>query len=96
MDIRRQLVQAAGQYVFAEQLANGKLSNDSVITGIQLEYALQTVLENSSGPSFYSMVSHLGGNTVSNCAELVPQYAGLPEDYYTDDSTKEAITRRAL
>ena len=70
---------------FAEQLANGKLSNDSVITGIQLEYALQTVLENSSGPSFYSMVSHLGGNTVSNCAELVPKYAGLPEDYYTDD-----------
>lgn len=73
-----------GMY-YAEQLANGKLSNDSVITGIQLEYALQTVLENSSGPSFYSMVSHLGGNTVSNCAELVPQYAGLPEDYYTDD-----------
>ncbi len=71
--------------VFAEKLANGELSGDSVITGIQLEYALQTVLENSSGPSFYSMVTYLGGNTVSNCAELVPQYAGLPEDYYTDE-----------
>ena len=71
--------------VFAEKLAAGELSNDSVITGITLEYALQTVLENSSGPSFYSMVTYLGGDTVSNCAELVPQYVGLPEDYYVDD-----------
>lgn len=61
--------------VFAEKLASGKLSNDSVINGITLEYALQTVLENSSGPSFNSMVTYLGGNTVSNCADLVPQYA---------------------
>ncbi len=71
--------------LFAEKLAAGELTNDSVITGITLEYALQTVLENSSGPSFYSMVTYLGGNTVSNCADLVPQYAGLPEDYYIDD-----------
>ncbi len=71
--------------VYAEKLANGELSNDSVITGLQLEYALQTVLENSSGSSFYSMVTYLGGNTVSNCAELVPQYAGLPDSYYTDE-----------
>ena len=71
--------------VFAEKLANGELSNDSVITGLQLEYALQTVLENSSGSSFYSMVTYLDGNTVSNCAELVPQYAGLPDSYYTDE-----------
>ena len=71
--------------VYAEKLANGELSNDSVITGLQLEYALQTVLENSSGSSFYSMLAHLGGNTVSNCAELVPQYAGLPDSYYTDE-----------
>ena len=71
--------------LFAEKLAAGELTNESVITGITLEYALQTVLENSSGPSFYSMVTYLGGNTVSNCADLVPQYAGLPEDYYIDD-----------
>ena len=71
--------------VFAEKLANGELTNDTVITGITLEYALQTVLESSSGPSFYSMVTYLGGDTVSNCAELVPQYAGLPDSYYTDD-----------
>lgn len=71
--------------VFAEKTANGELANDSVITGISLEYALQTVLENSSGPSFYSMVTYLGGNTTSNCAELVPQYANLPDSYYTDD-----------
>ena len=71
--------------VFAEKLANGELTNDTVITGITLEYALQTVLEDSSGPSFYSMITYLGGDTMSNCAELVPQYAGLPEDYYTDD-----------
>ncbi len=71
--------------VYAEKLANGELSNDSVITGLQLEYALQTVLENSSGSSFYSMLTHLGGNTVSNCAELVPQYADLPDSYFTDD-----------
>ena len=70
---------------FAEKLANGELSNDTSINGITLEYALQTVLENSSGPSYSSMLVYLGGNTVSNCAELVPQYAGLPEDYYTDD-----------
>ena len=70
--------------VFAEKIANGELSNDSVVTGISLEYALQTVLENSSGPSFYSMVTYLGGNTTSNCAELVPQYANLPDSYYTE------------
>ena len=70
---------------FAEKLASGELTNDTVITGITLEYALQTVLENSSGPSFYSMVTYLDGNTVSNCAEVVPQYAGLPDSYYTDD-----------
>ena len=40
--------------VFAEKkLATGELTNDTVITGITLEYALQTVLEDSSGPSFY-------------------------------------------
>ena len=71
--------------VFAEKLANRELTNDTVITGITLEYALQTVLEDSSGPSFYSMVTYLGGDTVSNCAELVPQYAGLPDSYYTED-----------
>ena len=70
---------------FAEQLAKGELSNDPSINGITLEYALQTVLESSSGPSFSSMLVYLGGNTASNCAELVPQYAGLPEDYYTED-----------
>ena len=70
---------------FAEQLAKGELSNDTSINGITLEYALQTVLESSSGPSFSSMLVYLGGNTASNCAELVPQYAGLPEDYYTED-----------
>ena len=70
---------------FAEKLGTGELSSDTVINGIQLEYALQTVLESSSGPSFNSMLTYLGGNTVSNCAELVPQYAGLPEDYYTDE-----------
>ena len=70
---------------FAEKLANGELSNDTSINGITLEYALQTVLENSSGPSYSSMIVYLGGNTTSNCAELVPQYANLPEDYYTDD-----------
>ena len=70
--------------VLAEKVANGELTDESVITGITLEYALQTVLENSSGPSFYEMLMYLGGNTVSNCAELVPQYAGLPDSYYTD------------
>ncbi len=70
---------------FAEKLASGELSNDTSINGITLEYALQTVLENSSGPSYTSMIVYLGGNTTSNCAEMVPQYANLPEDYYTDD-----------
>ena len=75
---------------FAEKLAKGELSKDTVITGITLEYALQTVLESSSGPSIYSMLTYLGGNSVSNCAELVPQYAGLPEDYYTDEFYQES------
>ena len=70
---------------FAEKLAKRELTEDTVITGITLKYALQTVLEDSSGPSFYSMLTYLGGNTVSNCAELVPQYTGLPDSYYTED-----------
>ena len=75
---------------FAEKLASGELSNDTSINGITLEYALQTVLENSSSPSYSSMIVYLGGNTTSNCAEMVPQYANLPEDYYTDEFYNES------
>lgn len=75
---------------FAEKLGKGELSNDTSINGITLEYALQTVLENSSSPSYSSMIVYLGGNTTSNCAEMVPQYANLPEDYYTDEFYNES------
>ena len=49
---------------FAEKLGKGELSNDTSINGITLEYALQTVLENSSSPSYSSMIVYLGGNTM--------------------------------
>ena len=42
---------------YAEELKSGALTKESVVTGITLEYAMTTVLENSSGPSIYSLVT---------------------------------------
>ena len=70
---------------FAEKLAAGELQMDSVVTGITLEYAMKTMVENSSGPSIYSLMTFLGGDTAENRANLAKQYTGLPDSYYTDD-----------
>ena len=81
---------------YAEKLASGELTKESVVTGITLEYALNTVLENSSGPSLYSLTTDLAERESKNYIELAKQYADLPESYFTGEFYNNAYTARLM
>ena len=69
----------------AEKVSKGELTMDTVVNGIQLEYAITTALEASSNPSASSMVLYLGGNMTTNCADLTKGLSNLPDSYFIDD-----------
>ena len=69
----------------AEKVSNGELTMDTVVNGIQLEYAITTALEASSNPSASSMVLYLGGDMTTNCADLTKGLSNLPDSYFIDD-----------
>ena len=71
--------------IYAEKLAKGELELDSVVGGITLEYALNTMLQYSSGPAVWSLLSELEDDGTLHCASRMTQFANLPENYYTNE-----------
>ena len=71
--------------IYSEKLAKGELEKDSVVGGITLEYALNTMLQYSSGPAVWSLLSDLGDDGTLHCAKQMTQFANLPENYYTTE-----------
>ena len=69
---------------FAEKLKSGEMTKDSIVTGITLEYALNTVLEYTSGPSVWALVTYLTEELGIDYHDVAKQYAGLPDSYYDD------------
>ena len=81
---------------YAERLKRGEIAMDTIVTGITLEYAMTTTLENSSGPSIYSLVTDLAEKESKSYTDLGKQYADLPEDYYTSEYYNNAYTARLM
>ena len=81
---------------YAEELASGEMTKESVVTGITLEYAMNTTLENSSGPSLYSLVTDLTEREGASYAEIARQYADLPDSYFTSEFYNNAYTARLM
>ena len=82
---------------YAEELKSGELTKESVVTGITLEYAMSTLLENSSGPSLYSLVTDLSEREGLNYTDVAKQYAGdLPDSYFTSEYYNNGYTARLM
>ena len=82
---------------YAEELKSGALTKESVVTGITLEYAMTTVLENSSGPSIYSLVTDLSEREGLNHTDVAKEYAGdLPDSYFTGEYYNNGYTARLM
>ena len=81
---------------YAERLKRGEIAMDTIVTGITLEYAMTTTLENSSGPSIYSLVTDLAEKESKSYTDLGKQYADLPEDYYASEYYNNAYTARLM
>lgn len=82
---------------YAEKLKSGELTKESVVTGITLEYAMSTLLEHSSGPSLYSLVTDLSDREGLSYTDVAKQYAGdLPESYFTSEYYNNAYTARLM
>ena len=82
---------------YAEKLKSGELTKESVVTGITLEYAMSTLLEHSSGPSLYSLVTDLSEKEGLSYTDVAKQYAGdLPESYFTSEYYNNAYTARLM
>ena len=81
---------------YAEKLKRGEIAMDTVVTGITLEYAMTTTLENSSGPSIYSLVTDLAEKDGKSYTDLGKEYADLPESYYTSEYYNNAFTARLM
>ena len=82
---------------YAEELKSGELTKESVVTGITLEYAMSTLLEHSSGPSLYSLVTDLSEREGLNYTDVAKQYAGdLPDSYFTSEYYNNGYTARLM
>ena len=81
---------------YAEKLKSGEMTNETVVTGITLEYAMSTVLEHSSGPSLYSLVTDLSDREGLSYTDVAKQYADLPESYFTGEYYNNAYTARLM
>ena len=69
--------------LFAEQEAEGELTQESEIYGMTLDYIEDEVLISSNNPIAYSMMCYLG--EPSAVRAMFQRYSELPEDYYTWD-----------
>ncbi len=67
--------------LFAEQEAEGKLTQESEIYGMTLAYIEDEVLVSSNNPIAYSMMCYLG--EPSAVRAMFQRYSDLPEDYYS-------------
>ena len=81
---------------YAEKLKSGEMTKETVVTGITLEYAMSTVLEHSSGPSLYSLVTDLSDREGLSYTDVAKQYADLPESYFTGEYYNNAYTARLM
>ena len=82
---------------YAEKLKSGELTKESVVTGITLEYAMSTLLEHSSGPSLYSLVTDLAEREGLSYTDVAKQYAGdLPDSYFTSEYYNNGYTARLM
>ena len=81
---------------YAEKLKSGEMTKETVVTGITLEYAMSTLLEHSSGPSLYSLVTDLAEREGLSYTDVAKQYADLPESYYTSEYYNNAYTARLM
>lgn len=69
---------------YSEKLASGEMTKEDIVTGITLEYALNTVLEFTSAPSMWSLLTHLNGELGADYHDIAKEYAGLPDSYYDE------------
>ena len=81
---------------YAEKLKSGEMTKETVVTGITLEYAMSTLLEHSSGPSLYSLVTDLEEREGLSYTDVAKQYADLPESYFTGEYDNNAYTARLM
>ena len=81
---------------YAEKLKSGEMTKETVVTGITLEYAMSTLLEHSSGPSLYSLVTDLSDREGLSYTDVAKQYADLPESYFTGEYYNNAYTARLM
>ena len=81
---------------YAEKLKSGEMTKETVVTGITLEYAMSTLLEHSSGPSLYSLVTDLADREGLSYTDVAKQYADLPESYFTSEYYNNAYTARLM
>ena len=81
---------------YAEKLKSGEMTKETVVTGITLEYAMSTLLEHSSGPSLYSLVTDLAEREGLSYTDVAKQYADLPESYFTSEYYNDAYTARLM
>jgi len=81
---------------YAEKLKSGEMTKETVVTGITLEYAMSTLLEHSSGPSLYSLVTDLAEREGLSYTDVAKQYADLPESYFTGEYYNNAYTARLM
>lgn len=81
---------------YAEKLKSGEMTKETVVTGITLEYAMSTLLEHSSGPSLYSLVTDLAEREGLSYTDVAKQYADLPESYFTSEYYNNAYTARLM
>ena len=81
---------------YAEKLKSGEMTKETVVTGITLEYAMNTLLEHSSGPSLYSLVTDLEEREGLSYTDVAKQYADLPESYFASEYYNNSYTARLM
>ena len=81
--------------ILAERERSGELTQDSVINGLTLQYAEESILVYSNNDFAHLMMNYIG--TDRQCRELYQQYSDLPvEDYDPDFYDYSYFTARFM
>ena len=75
--------------LFAEQVANGEITMDTMITtqyaSGTLESLMSKAIVNSNNDAGHALVEYQGGSYSGKCADQFYQYTDLPESYFSSD-----------
>lgn len=69
--------------ILAEKEADGELTQESVVKGLTLAYAEESILVYSNNDYAHLMLNYLG--TDKEAREMYKQFSSLPDDYYDPD-----------